>query len=295
MGEKGAMAGLSGVIVIDKPKGPTSFDVVHKVRRALGLTKVGHTGTLDPMATGVLPLCLGEATKIAGYIIEADKSYQATVRLGAATDTHDAEGKVVSQGVVPELNRELLETALQRFRGVIWQKPPMFSAVKVKGKKLYELARAGQHIEVEPRQVTVHELLLNDFSATELQLRVRCSKGFFVRSLAHELGEVLGCGAHLTALRRTHSGPFTLAQALPLDALLAQPGLALSKQVTLNEALGAVPTLQVLGADVDKVRHGARVEVRVAVGLYRVLGPDGTLLAIAEVEEGRLKYRRVLV
>ncbi len=288
------MNGLNGVVVIDKPKGPTSFDVVRMVRRALGLSKVGHTGTLDPMATGVLPLCLGEATKVAGYIIEADKSYQATVRFGVSTDTYDAEGQVVSTATVPPLTRDLLETALQRFRGPIAQKPPMFSAVKVQGKKLYELARAGKQIEVEARPVRVHELVLSDFSATEAQLFVRCSKGFFVRSLAFDLGLALGCGAHLTALRRTHSGPFTLAQALPLQTLLEQPALALNKQVGWNEALVALPTLEVTGVEADKVRHGARVEVLKPKGLYRVLDGAGELLATAEVDEGRLKYRRVL-
>ncbi|MBX7115014.1 MAG: tRNA pseudouridine(55) synthase TruB [Myxococcaceae bacterium] len=285
---------MNGVVVIDKPKGPTSFDVVHKVRRALALSKVGHTGTLDPMATGVLPLCLGEATKVAGYIIEADKGYQATVRFGATTDTYDAEGQVVSTALVPKLTRELLESALQPFRGTFSQKPPMYSAIKVNGKKLYELARAGKHVEVEPRTVTVYSLTLNDFSATEAQLSLRCSKGFFVRSLAFDLGQALGCGAHLTALRRTESGPFTLAQALPLQTLLERPALALSKQVSLNDALSAVPTLEVSGVEADKVRHGVRVEVLKPTGLYRVVDKGGELLAIAEVVEGRLKYRRVL-
>jgi tRNA pseudouridine55 synthase len=212
---------MDGVLVIDKPSGPTSFDVVRQVRSLLKLKKVGHTGTLDPMATGVLPLCLGEATKVAGFITEGDKAYDATVRLGAETDTQDAQGQVTAQAPVPPLTPALLESALARFRGSFDQVPPMYSAVKVAGKRLYELARAGEEVERAARHVTVYELVLRDYSADRLQLSVRCSKGFFVRTLAFDLGRALGCGAHLEALRRTHSGPFTLARSLPLADLPA--------------------------------------------------------------------------
>ena len=160
---------MNGVLVVDKPKGITSFDVVREVRRALRVKKVGHTGTLDPMATGVLPICIGDATKIAQFITEASKAYDATVKLGATTDTLDAEGKLLETHPVPALNRELLERAFDKFRGTFAQVPPMYSAVKIGGKRLYELARAGEEVERAPRQVTVHELVLRDFSATELE------------------------------------------------------------------------------------------------------------------------------
>ncbi|HZI10583.1 MAG TPA: tRNA pseudouridine(55) synthase TruB [Myxococcus sp.] len=290
---------MDGVLVIDKPTGPTSFDVVRQVRSLLRIKKVGHTGTLDPMATGVLPLCLGEATKVAGFITEGDKAYEATVRLGAETDTQDAEGQVTARSPVPPLTPALLEATLARFRGRFDQVPPMYSAVKVGGKRLYELARAGEEVERAARHVTVYELVLRDFSADRLQLSVRCSKGFFVRTLAFDLGRALGCGAHLEALRRTASGPFALAQALPLaevPALLKEGTLA-ARLVPMSDALSELPLVQVSAADAKRVSHGVPVEVPAGgrVGRVRVLGPDGALLAVAEVTAGRLRYLRVLV
>jgi tRNA pseudouridine55 synthase len=289
---------MDGVLVIDKPWGPTSFDVVRQVRSLLKLKKVGHTGTLDPMATGVLPLCLGEATKVAGFITEGDKAYDATVRLGAETDTQDAEGQVTTRAPVPPLTPALLESALARFRGSFDQMPPMYSAVKVGGKRLYELARAGEEVERAARHITVYELVLRDFSADRLQLSVRCSKGFFVRTLAFDLGRALGCGAHLEALRRTHSGPFTLAQALPLADLpaLAREGALAPRLVTMSDALVELPEVRVGAAEAQRVSHGVPVEVPAGLpGRVRVMGPDGALLAVAEVVAGRLRYLRVLV
>ncbi len=291
---------MNGVLVIDKPEGPTSFDVVRKVRHALRIKKVGHTGTLDPLATGVLPLCLGDATKIAGFITEGDKSYDAVVTLGAETDTQDCQGKILKSAPVPALSKELLEAALQRFRGAFAQLPPMFSAVKVDGRRLYEAARAGEEVERETRQVTVHELLLRDFSATELRLSVRCSKGFFVRTLAHDLGQVLGCGAHIKALRRTASGPFQLQQAVPLAEFLekVQGGAAdefAARLVPMAVALGEMPALAVDPEEATRVSHGVPLE-RKAAGRVRVMAADGALLAVAEPDgRGRLKYLRVFV
>ena len=289
---------MDGVLVIDKPKGPTSFDVVRQVRGLLRVKKVGHTGTLDPMATGVLPLCLGEATKVAGFITEGDKAYDAVVRLGAETDTQDAEGKVVAEAPVPALTAALLEEVLGRFRGSFDQVPPMYSAVKVGGKRLYELARAGEEVERASRHVTVYELVLRDFSANQLRLSVRCSKGFFVRTLAYDIGRALGCGAHLEALRRTTSGPFTLAQALPLADLaeLAREPEALAKRlVPISQALTDLPAVQVSAADAARVSHGVPVEAPAHPGRVRVVGPSDALLAVAEVVRGRLRYLRVLV
>ncbi|MBN1204966.1 MAG: tRNA pseudouridine(55) synthase TruB [Myxococcaceae bacterium] len=288
---------MDGVLVIDKPSGPTSFDVVRQVRSLLKVKKAGHTGTLDPMATGVLPICLGEATKVAGFITEGDKAYEATVRLGVETDTQDAQGKVLAEAPVPPLTAALLETALTPFRGTFEQVPPMYSAVKVDGKRLYELARAGEEVERAARQVTVHELTLRDFSSNELRLSVRCSKGFFVRTLADELGRALGCGAHLAALRRTMSGPFTLAQALPLaelSALAQDPGAVARRLLPISEALAQLPALRVGAADATRVSHGVPLEAPPMPGRIRVLGPEGALLAVAEVVKGRLRYLRVL-
>jgi len=288
---------MDGVLVIDKPKGPTSFDVVRQVRSLLRVKKVGHTGTLDPMATGVLPLCLGEATKVAGFITEGDKAYDAVVRLGAETDTQDAEGQVVAEAPVPPLTTALLEDVLGRFRGTFDQVPPMYSAVKVGGKRLYELARAGEEVERASRQVTVYDLVLRDFNATQLHLSVRCSKGFFVRTLAYDIGRALGCGAHLEALRRTTSGPFSLAQALPLADLpaLLQEGSLAKRLVPVSEALVDLPAVRVSAADAERVSHGVPVEAPSLPGRVRVVGPSEALLAVAEVVRGRLRYLRVLV
>jgi tRNA pseudouridine55 synthase len=295
---------MEGVLVIDKPSGPTSFDVVRRVRSLLRAKKVGHTGTLDPLATGVLPICLEEATKIAGHILQADKTYQAVVRLGVETDTLDSQGKVLRETPVPTLTAVSVEAILQPFRGTFLQTPPMYSAIKVDGKKLYELARAGEEIEREPRTVTVHSLVLEDLSAAELRLTVRCSKGFYVRSLAADLGTALGCGAHLSALRRTQTGPFSLAQALPLAELEEAAGdgerlaaLVQSRLVTPADALSELASLPVNEEEAKRVLHGQVLEVgNRGKGTVRVLSSAGTLLALASVEpNGRLKYLRVMV
>lgn len=283
------------MLVIDKPSGMTSFDVVQRARRALKVKKVGHTGTLDPMATGVLPLCLGEATKIAQFITESTKAYEATIQLGAITDTLDADGRILEERPVSPMTAERLELALEVFRGTFLQTPPMYSAVKVGGRRLYELARAGEEIERAAREVTVHELVLRDFSATQVRLSVRCSKGFFVRSLAAELGEALGCGAHLAALRRTHSGPFSLADAVPLVVILEEPQSAGPRVLSMERALADLQAVTVSALDAVRVRHGGAVEVAPSVqGTVRVLGPGGELLAVADALRGRLVYRRVL-
>lgn len=285
---------MDGVLVVDKPKGPTSFDVVSRVRRALQVRRAGHTGTLDPMATGVLPICLGEATKVAQFITEGDKAYEAVVKLGVETDTLDAEGQVTATHPVPPLDRAALEQALGGFRGTFAQTPPMYSAVKVGGKRLYELARAGEEVERQARQVTVHALELLDFSADEVRLTVDATKGFFVRVLAQDLGKALGCGAHLKALRRTRSGPFTLDQAVPLEVVEAQGAAIAPRLVPVERALLGMDAVLLTAADAKKVRHGGAVEVARPDGLVRVLGPGDELLAIAQVERGRLRYRRVL-
>lgn len=295
-------ASLDGILVLDKPPGPTSFDVVRRVRTLLRLKKVGHTGTLDPAATGVLPLCLGEATRVAGYVTERDKAYEAQVRLGEETDTQDATGKVTASAPVPAFSAAELEAALERFRGTFLQVPPMYSAVKVQGKRLYELAREGKEVERAAREVTVHRLRLVDRSEKELRLEVHCSKGFFVRTLAHELGRALGCGAHLAALRRTRSGPFTLAHALPLNQLerMAKeaPSELASRLVTVEEALSELPEIRLDAAAAVRVCHGVPLEghgAHAGKGKLRVTGPGGKLLAVAEVEaDGRLRYARVL-
>jgi len=294
---------MNGVLVIDKPQGPTSFEVVRRVKSALGLKRAGHTGTLDPMATGVLPVCLGEATKLAGLLTEGDKAYDAVVRLGMVTDTQDVTGTVLETRPVPPLSVELLEAALEQFRGTFSQLPPMYSAVKVKGKRLYERARAGESVERTPRRVTVSSLVLRDFSASECTLSVRCSKGFFVRTLAEDLGRALGCGGTLKSLRRTASGPFALDRALPLSQVeaLGVAGTAgratlVARIVPMAAALPDLPVVQITEPDAVRVLHGVPLVLGpgAPVGRVRVLGPDGALLAVGDVHEGRLGYVRVV-
>ncbi len=292
---------MDGLLVLDKPEGKTSFQVVAEVRRHLRTRKAGHTGTLDPMATGVLPICVGEATKVVTFILDADKEYVADVRLGAATDTQDRTGKVIAEAVVPALSVAALEEALQAFRGPIQQTPPMFSAIQVDGKRLYDLARAGQVVERESRPVTVHALELLSFASPDLRLRVRCSKGTYVRTLAHDLGERLGCHAHLTALRRTETCGFTLDQAVTLDELRRDPQAVAARLLTPAEAIGFLPAVTVRADLVPRLFQGQRLG---AAGLGVGPGPDGQrvrmlseaggLLAVAQWNREGLQYLRVL-
>jgi len=204
-----------GVLVVDKPSGPTSFDVVRRIKRAAHVKRVGHGGTLDPLASGVLPICVGEGTKLAAFLLDADKEYDFTLRLGVETDTYDAQGAVTARRDPSAVEEAHVRGALAVFTGRIEQTPPIYSALKRDGRPLYAYARAGETVEIAPRAVTVHELTLTSFRGPDaVGLRVRCSKGTYVRSLAFDLGRRLGVGAHVTALRRTRSGPFDAAASL---------------------------------------------------------------------------------
>lgn len=209
-----------GFLIIDKPRGVTSHDVVQRVRRVAHTRQVGHAGTLDPLATGVLIVCVGQATRLSEYLLGHDKAYRATMCLGVETDTYDADGQITATRAV-NVDRTTLAAALQQFVGNIQQVPPMHSAIKQHGQKLYELARAGVEVDRPARPVTIHSIEVVDFNAPQVVIDVRCSAGTYIRSLAHDVGEVLGTGAHLTALSRTASGPFTIAEATPLERLEA--------------------------------------------------------------------------
>lgn len=209
---------LAGVLVIDKPGGMTSHDVVMRVRRILGVKKIGHTGTLDPMATGLLPLCVGGATKIARFLEGGEKEYRATIKFGVETDTYDAEGKVVAESDTSGVSEEMVLEALAQFKGKIKQIPPMYSAVKIGGTPLYKLARKGITVEREPKEVEISAIDVEEFTMPLLTMRITCSKGTYIRTLCHDLGSVVGCGAHLVALRRTRSGYFSIQDAITLDA-----------------------------------------------------------------------------
>lgn len=229
---------LDGVLLLDKPEGLSSNHALQRAKRAMDARKAGHTGTLDPFATGLLVCCFGRATKISGSMLNADKTYLATMRFGEETDSGDLTGNVVSQAPLPfdGVTREALEAAMTGFRGEIDQIPPMYSALKRDGKRLYEYARQGIELERPPRQVTIHQLEIESFTGQEAQVLVRCSKGTYIRTLAQDIGRQLGCGAHLVALRRTQVGPFELKDGIALDTLQTMS----APQTTLL-ALDAVP------------------------------------------------------
>jgi tRNA pseudouridine55 synthase len=207
---------VNGILLLDKPLGITSNDALQRVKHLFRARKAGHTGSLDPLATGLLPICLGEATKISAFLLDADKRYRVKVKLGVTTTTADAEGEVLEEKPITGVDQARIEAALESFRGEIDQLPPMYSAIKHKGERLYNLARQGIEVEREPRRITIHSLVLLDWQAPEFSLDVHCSKGTYVRTLAEDIGNVLGCGAHVTALHRSGVGPFGDAQMVSM-------------------------------------------------------------------------------
>jgi tRNA pseudouridine55 synthase len=286
---------LDGVLPLDKPSGISSNAALQGARRLLAARRAGHTGTLDPMATGLLVLCFGEATKFSAALLDADKAYAARVRLGERTSTGDAEGEVLERREVA-VTAASVETALARFRGAIEQVPPMHSALKHQGRPLYAYAREGQSIERAPRRVVVHELVLERLEGPDLDLLVRCSKGTYVRTLAEDLGEALGCGGHLTALRRTAVGPFGIDDAVTLDRLAALPEPERPRALLPVEVLLRSWPRVLLAKDAEaRFRHGQRVAAAAAEPRVAVFGADGNFLGIGEIDaEGMLKAKRQL-
>jgi tRNA pseudouridine55 synthase len=207
---------LDGILNVDKPAGNTSYSVVARIKRLSGERRVGHAGTLDPDATGILPICLGKATRIVEYLTGTNKTYRACIELGAITDTYDASGKFIHKGDASGIDRSMIESALNQFRGSISQVPPMYSSLKYKGQPLYELARAGINIERKSRKITIYRLEIIDCHPPEVTIEVECSKGTYIRSLAHDLGQALGCGAYLKTLVRTVYGPFEIKSSISL-------------------------------------------------------------------------------
>jgi tRNA pseudouridine55 synthase len=293
-----------GVLVVDKPAGPTSFAVVERVRRALGAEKAGHTGTLDPAATGVLAVCLDDAVKLQHWITDADKAYEALVVFGFSTDTEDAEGREVARGDPAGLTAAGIAAALTGFVGEIDQVPPMFSAVRVGGRRLHESARAGKTVERAPRRVVVHSLDLLAFEPARdglarARVAVRCGKGTYVRTLASALGVALGVPAHLGALRRTASGPFTLERALGLAEVerLAReaPEEVLSRLVAPADALASLPAVPVTLPEVRALAQGKLLPRTAPAPLCRALDPGGALVAVVAPAEGGEGLRPVRV
>jgi tRNA pseudouridine55 synthase len=242
-----------GILSIDKPKGPTSHDVVSRVRRLANTRKVGHGGTLDPLSSGLLILALGRATRLLEYVQSESKTYRALVRLGQTSSTYDGEGKLEDSGAV-DVSDEKLLTALSRFRGKIEQAPPMFSAVKREGKPLYELARKGVVVQRERREVTIYELELLSYERPDVTLYIRCSGGTYIRSLAHDLGQFLGCGAYMAGLRRTEVGQLTLQDAVPLQELSASNLPA--RLQAMDVVVGHLPVLRLPRMEAQRMSQG---------------------------------------
>lgn len=220
-----------GILLVDKPTGCTSHDVVSRLRRKLQMKRIGHAGTLDPLATGLLIMLIGRATKVSQFLMSLDKVYEGTLKLGESTDSHDSDGELSETVAVPQLNEEDVREHMQSFIGDQYQTPPMFSAKKIKGVPLYKLARKGQVVEREPRFIRIASLDLISFDLPYLTFRVACTKGTYVRTLAHDLGQKIGCGAHLTALRRTEIDRFSINEAAPLDALEAMSMTEIRKRL----------------------------------------------------------------
>jgi tRNA pseudouridine55 synthase len=281
---------MNGVVVIDKPAGLTSAQVVETVKRRLAAERAGHAGTLDPIATGVLPILLDEATKLAAYLIAEDKGYEVEIMLGVETDTLDRAGAVTATHAIDGVTERALREALAARTGEQDQVPPMYSAIKQGGVRLHERARAGEDVERAPRRVRIDRLELLAFAPPRAKLAIACSKGTYVRSLVDDIGRALGCGAHVAELRRTRAGSFAIAHAVPLDALESAPLIAMADALSLTRV--AVPD-----ALVAKVRSGVQtLHELVAVAppeLFQLVDGRGILLAIARVERERLIFDRV--
>ncbi|HET6586471.1 MAG TPA: tRNA pseudouridine(55) synthase TruB [Oleiagrimonas sp.] len=285
---------VHGILLLDKPQGLSSNQALQACRRLFQAAKAGHTGSLDPMATGLLPLCFGEATKVAGLLLGSRKAYMAECKLGETTRTDDAEGEVLAQREVPVLDADAIEQALQRFIGTIDQVPPAFSALKRDGVPMYVRARRGEEVVMSARQVQIDDITLLSWQKPFLRLRVTCGSGTYIRSLARDLGEALGCGAHLTALRREWVDPFTQPVMHTLDALENMTLQQLDDLLLpVDAGLEAMPPVHLDAAASQALAHGQSVPMDLVEGRYRAYAQGGNLLALAEIrQDGRLHVLR---
>ena len=285
---------VSGVLLFDKPSGPSSNTVLQRVKRLLGAARAGHTGTLDPLASGLLVITVGQATKFSGGLLEADKAYRARLRLGERTSTGDAEGTVLSRSEVAVSESEL-RAALERFRGEIEQVPPMYAAIKHEGRPLYAYARRGEHVERAPRRVAIRRLDLESFEGEAASLYVECSKGTYIRTLVEDIGAVLGCGAHLAALERLAVGSFTLERSVKLEDFEGLSSAQRRERLLPSQALlESWPRLQLSAELSAKFRHGQAVPADAVDGNVAVFGEGEVFLGTGEVCGRTLQPRRLL-
>lgn len=290
---------VNGILIIDKPQGVTSNGVLQQVKRLYGAAKAGHTGSLDPLATGVLPLCFGEATKFSQLMLDSDKSYVAEGKLGVSTDSGDSDGQVVSERAVPaDLSKAKLEAVLEQFRGDIEQVPSMYSALKHKGRPLYEYAREGIEIERPARPVTIHSLELVGFEADRFRIAVTCSKGTYIRSLVEDIGEVLGCGAHVTVLRRTRAAGFGLDRAHDVAELetMREAGESLDPLlVPMEIALAEFPKIMLEEGQIVSILNGQPVKIAGhPPGWVRLFGGEHFLGLGEQLPDGQVVPRRLV-
>ncbi|MFM8391427.1 MAG: tRNA pseudouridine(55) synthase TruB [Methylophilaceae bacterium] len=289
---------ISGVVLLDKPLGLSSNQAMQRVKHLYQAEKAGHTGSLDPLATGLLPICLGEATKFANFLLDADKSYLATVKLGITTTSADAEGEVIAQKPV-NVTLQQVESVLHQFIGDIEQTPPIYSALKVDGKPLYAYARAGQEVEIKSRYVSIHQIHLEHFEADELVFTVTCSKGTYIRTLAQDIGAKLGCGAHLKGLRRLTSGTFDLKDALPLEVLseLSLEELD-AKLLPIDIKIQHLPKLTLNAEQTDIIQHGQAIKPNQEIifnEFIRLYDMSGEFIGLAQKQaDGKLHPKRLL-
>jgi tRNA pseudouridine55 synthase len=286
---------VDGALLLDKPLGASSNFALQKAKKLFGARKAGHAGTLDPLASGLLIVLFGEATKFAGPQLDGDKEYLATVQLGATTATGDAEGQVLERKSVPENAGKAIPSILEKFKGEIEQIPPMYSALKRDGVPLYKLARRGEEVERKPRRVTIVELELRAFNNPFMEIRVLCSKGTYIRSLAQDIGEALGCGAHLAALRRTASGRFRVDAAAGLDALAAMtPAARAERLLPLAELLVGLPRAELDAPSAARLRNGQALPVTgLGEGLCGVYGPGGAVIGLGRCDGASLRPFRL--
>lgn len=288
---------VHGIILLDKPQGLSSNQALQKVKRLFNANRAGHTGTLDPMATGLLPICLGEATKVSAYLTDSNKAYTARVQLGQITDTADAEGEVISDAPIPDDWQAHLPHVLEQFLGEQEQVPPMYSALKVNGQPLYKLAREGIEVERKRRTITIHSLNILNVGDTWFDMAVACSKGTYIRSLAEDMAQALHSGAHLTQLRRTQVEPYTLDNALTLEYLKTQAEQGLdgvdAHLMPVQSALPHWPVIEVDDAQASNIKDGKRLACEQANGWYCVMH-QAVLLTLAEVIDGVMYSRRLM-
>jgi len=296
---------INGIIILDKPKGESSNRALQQVKRLFNAKKAGHTGSLDPLATGVLPLCLGEATKISQFLLESDKKYRVRIKLGIRTSTGDAEGQVIQQTDDVAVTSDTLNTALESFRGLIEQVPPMYSAIKQNGVPLYKLAREGIEVERASREVKIHSIDLLELVGSELEIDVHCSKGTYIRTLADDLGTVLGCGAHVSELRRTQAGVFTEAESVTLDHLQNMRNDSSKDEysgideylIDMDEAINYLPEVVLPDLSAGWIKQGQAVLVRhlPEQGLVRLYQGDQFIGIGSILDDGRVAPRRMIV